>query len=416
MTHALSKRMANSYNPPSLVAGLLAVVTVSCAEPAPPSTVSVVDSAGVQIVRSDRPLVADTIGVPENPLTVIRSDFGAPDFFFYRVTSAAVLSNGNLIVGNSGTSEVYRFSDAQEFLGVSGRAGDGPGEFHSVTSVHSCQAGAFAVVSPLRINVFDGAGEHMRTVPVTGTLADARARVVGVSPDCSSALLSAASGIAPKAGDGLVEIPQTLYWATFDGRERDTVAVVSTGTAQAWEVGGSWGWARVPFGPRTAFTTLGWNAVVGLARRPEVEVIDPRGRIESIIGWAPAANPLSGAEWDRFAESYDAFLREHPEERSFVPRFDLYEKPSTRPAYSRLVVDTTNRIWVQAYGAYGPFKVDSSRSWTVINTDGRLLAHVQMPDGLTVLAITGTTVIGVVRDEFDAEHISIHSLPEHLQG
>lgn len=372
------------------------------------------DSSDVRIVQSAAPVVPDTLQVSEDPIAVIHSNFGVSDLFLYNVTSVLALADGGVLVGNGGTSEVYRFSAAHEFLGVSGGAGAGPGEFRGVTSLHRCEGTAFAVVSPLRINVFDSEGMHTQTVLTTGDLSGVRAQVIGVSPDCASALLSEGSVMIPKPGDELVEIPQTLYWATFGNGQRDTVAVVTTGLAQAWELDGRSGWARAPFGPRTVSVTHGMNTVVGLARLPEVAVYDQGGHVERIIRWGTSSIPLADDEWDRFAESYGAFLLEHPEEQAFVPRFDLYERPATRPAYQTLLVDTAERLWVQTYGAYGPFAVGSSRSWTVMDPDGRLRAHVQMPDGLTVLALTDTTVIGVVRDEVDVEHISIHRLPEPL--
>lgn len=94
--------------PMSLCLGLLAFVACSPGESTGRSEEWVVDLEPIQV-----------LGVEEGPAELELS----------RVSDAVVLPGGDILIANSGTSELRQFSGRSEFVRRVGREGQGPGEF-----------------------------------------------------------------------------------------------------------------------------------------------------------------------------------------------------------------------------------------------------------------------------------------------
>ena len=80
--------------------------------------------------------------------------------------------------------------------------------------------------------------------------------------------------------------------------------------------------------------------------------------------------------------------------------------PPTRPAFGRILIAPSGEIWVSQHA---PADLDPA-AWTVFDADGRLLAVVAMPDLFRLEAVSGTRIAGVWRDEYDVEHVRVHTL------
>jgi hypothetical protein len=372
------------------------------------------DSAGVEVVFSPAPMFETEIVLADEPVTVIRPDFGAPDHFLFRVTSAAGTSSGGLLVGNSGTSQVFRFDSGGALHGTVGRPGDGPGEARSISSLHRCDEEGFAVVSPARVNVYDANLGLAGSAPMIGRLADARAQVVGLTPGCDSVLIQAPSGLAPRPGDALVEIPQSFYWTSLEGGRRDTVVVASTGPGLAWALGGRLGWTRVPFGPRTVSASVEDRLVTGLGRDREISVLASSGAVAGVFRWGGTSLELSDGDWAPFVDCYQQFLREHPEEQAYVPRLETLPRSDSKPAYGALLADDAGRLWLQDYEGYGPFTEHLASTWSVLDASGRFVARVRTPSDVDVLAVTTRVLIGLRKDGMDQEYVVVYRLPDRL--
>ncbi len=391
-----------------------AVTLGGCTAGSLPDVAMRYDSAGAEVVFSPAPTVEGEIVLAGEPVTVIRPDFGTPDHFLFGVTSAAVTQSGDLLVGNSGTGQVFRFNSEGVLRGAVGRLGDGPGEVRSISSLHRCDDDGFAVASPAGVNVYRADLTLAATAPMIGRLADARTQVVGLDFECESVLIKAPSGLAPRSGDVLVEIPQSFYWTSLEGGRRDTVVVTSTGPGLAWALGGRRGWARVPFGPRTVSASVGGRLVTGLGRDREISAWDSSGAIVGVYRWAGPSLELSDGDWAAFVDSYGQFLREHPEERDYVPGVEIFPRLENKPAYGRLLADEEGRLWLQDYEGYGPFVEHLANTWSVLDASGGLVARVRAPSDLEVLAVTTGVLIGLRKDSMDQEFVVVYRLPEGL--
>jgi hypothetical protein len=377
------------------------------------NTFSVRDSAGVRIAESAGSRGSNSWIINPTPEIEIHGDFGEPNYYLYNAWYMVPLSNGRLVVGNSGTHQLFLFDVDGSFIRARGREGDGPGELQAIYGLFRCEDNTIVIEEVARLSFFDGAGEFIRTVPITGHLAERRADLAGVSPDCTAALLVRNLPRPPRPEEEMAEIPFTLYWASFDDGARDTVATIPGVVARSWATADGYRvFVPMPYGRRAVWAALGEDVVVGLAHDFELHRLGRTGRLKQIIRWNAQPQPVTAEDWSYTTEQIEQLYRDYPEERGRGPPADYYQIPDTKPPYADLLVDDRGRIWVQRYGRYGGFEIEPSRDWWLFEATGRWVAEVSMPPGLQVMAIAGDRVIGVFKDELDVEHIRVHRLPE----
>jgi len=101
------------------------------------------DSAGVVIAEGYQSpdnlpqfAVLDTIPVAE---VGVRS--GGPDQEFGRISGAALLADGHILIADGQARELRMFSFSGDLVWKSGRRGDGPGEFRTLSGIKVTRGG-----------------------------------------------------------------------------------------------------------------------------------------------------------------------------------------------------------------------------------------------------------------------------------
>ena len=89
------------------------------------------DSAGIHIVENRRPAWPEGEGwrVAPEPTVDIGVLDGAPEYQLFRVWTALTLSDGRIVVSNSGTQQLRLYDPQGLYLSTAGGPGEGPGEF-----------------------------------------------------------------------------------------------------------------------------------------------------------------------------------------------------------------------------------------------------------------------------------------------
>lgn len=372
------------------------------------------DSAGVRVTASTAPVEPNVLVVDTVPAVEIRSDFDEPDHFLFSVNDVVSLPDGRLVVGNRGSSELFFFDAAGRFEFARGGQGDGPGELGAVYGMARCPNGRVVIEEVRRLSVFDPDGELVETVPITGHLADFRARVLGLSADCASVLLRVQTREPSKPTDEVIGPPLTFYWAAFSDGKRDTVAVIPELQARRWEIGEAVGSVPIPYGRRSVADASGAGLIVGEAEKFEIRRLDRSGKVIAVIRWAAQPEPVTADDWSDWQSAYETYLRDRPEQANIRPKSNFFAQPELKPTYATLMAGPAERVWVQRYGGHGPFSPEPSDNWWVFASDGRWLAEVTMPPGLEVVEITDTHVVGIYKDDLDVEHVRLHLLPAPL--
>lgn len=83
-------------------------------------------------------------------------------------------------------------------------------------------------------------------------------------------------------------------------------------------------------------------------------------------------------------------------------------EPTVPP--TRLRCDPRGRVWIQLFDMDHDRR-GYAREWTVVGAEGELLAHVTFPEGFHPIRFGTDRVVGIVRDEFDAETVGWVPLP-----
>jgi len=92
---------------------------------------------------------------------------------------------------------------------------------------------------------------------------------------------------------------------------------------------------------------------------------------------------------------------------------DVWAVPDSFPALGSVIAGDDGRVWVTGYRP----RADAARgeeevsTWSVYAGPGSPARDVEFPGGFDLLWADETEAVGVVRDEFDIEHVLIVPLP-----
>ncbi len=106
--------------------------------------------------------------VDSTPLLLLGSSDGDPTYELQRVSGAIRLSDGRIVVANSGTNELRFFSPDGALLGAKGRKGAGPGEYSGRMTLTVIDGDSLVIWDggELRFSLLDSQGQFVRLMDV----------------------------------------------------------------------------------------------------------------------------------------------------------------------------------------------------------------------------------------------------------
>ena len=419
---------------------IMATVSLLCAcDSAPPvKAASELDRSELEIIENTyaiwQPGQEWRIGV--SPSIDIGVQEGESAYELHRPHYASRLSDGRIVVGNTGSHELRFYDQNGHHLTSAGDKGGGPGEFQRITWVGSANDSILVYDgNQRRLTVFNSEGEYVRATTLEDldmgtTLArESRSSVPHVGGLMSDGSLLASLILQTAAADlptGLTrDSVQLLKFApdcsmqkkigTFPNQIRD----VQARQLGRIEVRGP---TDIAFSPRTVWTTGGDIIYVATTDRYEIKAYDSEGTAFRII--RKQHQPEKVTETHRIQ-----LLRNRRESKAGGPAnaevdfllgaMEESPLPETLPAFdpddrddrgmrvgSSLIVDAVGNLWVQEYRLPG----DRTPKWSVFNGGGQLLGEVVAPDGLIVTEVGADYVLGWWTDEVDVPHILLYSL------
>ena len=367
------------------------------------------DSAGIRIVENAAPAanLALWSAVDSGFLQIGVVD-GEPAYQFYHITGALETSDGQIVVANSGTSELRLYSRDGRLLRTVGGSGDGPGEYRYLRSIFRLAGDSIVAVDAIarRVTLYSPDGSLVRTWPLVelgpftapppvARLSDGRwltitSRTVGRPPDPVEfiSLLVTYPG-ATHSADTVAEVPSGPGLFKACGVDLRSMCRVNT-----------------PF-PLQARIAVGQDRVYGgNGERFEVRVISSTGILEGI--WR--------VEWSRrvvtstdLARDKAALLASAPNDevrRQLAVDYDEAPAPEAMPAYSGLVVDVLGNLWAEEYHT----SYDGEKQYLVFSSMGEVIARIQLPSNLNITEIGADYVLGVWKDDSGVEFIREYSL------
>lgn len=363
------------------------------------------DSAGVRITVNAEP---EGTGRPmwrlsREPRLILGAGAGPGDQLF-RVTAARRLSNGAVVVANSGTREILYFDSAGRRVASAGGEGEGPGEFPRGIS-------ALVVRPGDTVLAWSSDARRRSTFGPDGSLVDHVAHHGDVIPRFQN--------------DGEVLADGTMFFLEFDvgsrsgttpGRSRNWLVRVDPAgsradTLEAWpatygvqvDLPGSTG----PLGSSrnvsalfTPTSVLGGNGrdrvVVGESGHATVAV-HSAGEVIGRHSWSPrkrsaSAEDIRAAKAAATSSVSSRRLEEAWDELGYEPL----------PAFRRVMVDRLGYVWAERY----PLPSDTVGSWTILSPEGRWLGEVAAPLAVQPLEIGEGYVLARLRDELGVEMVA----------
>jgi hypothetical protein len=330
------------------------------------------------------------------PFLDVGSLAGGPAFEFDIVEDALRLDDGSVVVADFGSRQIRRFGPDGALRWFAGREGDGPGEVNRSRTITRSRGDSLLVfVGGIgRGTGLCAGGERGRGFRVETT-----GRSDRVYPLNDSTLVAVFLALdALERGEGLVRMPEPLARIRPDGTLIDTIAVVPGGESflvPEAEV-------RPLFGRRGSQIAVANGSVyIGTADLLGYGIHAEDGTPIRLVRAPTFDLTLSGEQ----IEAERATLLTDRSPPWFRAAVATLPTPSTRPAYSQLLVDPEGAVWL------APYRGRSERGvpmpWQVFSAEGEWLGAVMFPERMRVREIGLDYVLGVRLDEDDIEHIQL---------
>lgn len=335
------------------------------------------------------PVSAQAWSVDASPTLSLGADPADTTVLFAIVAGATRLPDGRIIVGDRGAFTLHVFSPAGVPMRKFGRKGSGPGEIEYLKSLLRC--GDSLVTQDIegnRVSVFSLDGTYRRSFrfgspqaahPPYHTDCNARGDFVHYGweqrPDMKGGAYRPLVPFWISRADSAV---QKLI-GTFPGSERYGLVV-----------GGQLRGSRpLPLGKQPDVAVGASRIYIGTADRYEILVFDLQGHPVDTIRKAAGNLETTRADIQNAKEKELASSEQswHPGiERDYA----TMPFPKTVPAYTDLVVDSEDHLWVQEF----PRVRSPQVRWSVFSPMGSPVAEVLLPADLEVYEVGRDYVLG----------------------
>lgn len=366
--------------------------------------------SGAELVESAAPAWPAGTGLHVAPRPRLSIGSGEGREAFYRVSAALRLGDGRIVVASAGSGEVRFYGPDGEFLGATGRQGDGPGEFAFLLRLVPTAGDtliAWDAGNGGRLSRFSPTGEYLGSFALERMGEDGITQYLGSFAD-GTHVGQATDFPEPStfANGGVVEMGDDAYWLFERGGSaiRTLVEVpLAPRFVQTYTEGERTGatLATMPF-------RRGWVVALGpdglrVARtdRFEVRDIDRRGRVRRVARFAAQRRPLGAAD----VEAWVAAPPDATQRRLRRASLDAAPLPEHHPTVTRMLVDPAGHAWLRPGGPEG-----EDPPWQVIDADGTWLGEVAFPPSFQPYEVGAGYVLGVYLDALDVEHVQLFDL------
>jgi len=235
-------------------------------------------------------------------------------------------------------------------------------------------------------------GSHPANTWQLGTQAGVPPRRVRCSVDGILGIRRALPRGVPS--EGPLRVNATLHFFGADQQHVGTHEVV--GEDRYFRAGSTF---PRPLGRRTVIAGSGGWYVIGTQDSPEVLYMDAEGTPLHILRWP--GRTLEVGSYD--IETYvNRLVTESPDQAAQIRSvYRDHEFPESLPAFGRLILDESGRLWVEETQRPGI----SANSWQVFSKFGKPLATVDFPERFTPYFVTADRVAGVWQDALGVEYV-----------
>jgi hypothetical protein len=332
------------------------------------------------------------------------------------------LSDGRFAVGVQ-ASNTIRFYDARGgFLGSAGRRGQGPGEFRQLMGVRPIRGDTLVVTDGGEVEIFSGDGRFVRQ-GASRSRGNRFVYPVIVINDGSylGLLYDDGRGAPPPAGRSRRSYP--VVHVSRDGTMIDSVGSFRD-REEVFDGRAAWGYA-VGFSAGSLLAGDNTSFYIASPTNAEISQFSLAGKPTRVARLA-VRRAKTG---DAAIRDYRAWYLAMPGEDGRPMQGAMKERRERQieatvfaewlPPFGHLIVDRSGNLWAQRYdyrSAFytpGPVRTQTipvATRWDVLDSTGRWLCTVDLPERFTPLEIGADYVAGVARDRDDLEQVRVYRL------
>jgi hypothetical protein len=333
---------------------------------------------------------------------------GDPDYHLYNVAAATRLSDGRIVVLNTGDASLAAYDSRGRFLFRAGRKGQGPGEFEAPTWLGRLEGDTLAIWDQRlkRLSFFSGEGTFRRTASVPD--ADGMfPGAVGIFSDRSLALDPGPDVFAMMQGErGVRRDSVTLHRFAPDGSRAGVLARYAGNEIHVADRATGFAWNDVPFARQAYVRVAGERLYVGDSGTGQITLYSAGGVPSATLRSPLAPWRIQATDVAQYRERQLAQIEDAERRREMQATLDAAPVPELSPAFGGLAVDPDGNVWVQAY----PRPADDTVTWAVLGPDGAQRAEIRVPRPLRVMEVGRDYLLGVRKDELGVEKLELYTV------
>jgi hypothetical protein len=317
------------------------------------------------------------------------------------------LSNGSLLIADRGENSIRLFDATGVLQRTTGRSGQGPGEFQSMMWAGRCGTDSLLVwdLSRRQATMIAASGDLTRQFAIPASDTAHMPFRFSCSPRGAIAYESAPRRIpgAPPNAErpDIMGVNAAVYSVDRDGRVLLRLGDVPGGEVVAvTSPSGGRGAVPRPLGRTAHVAAMDGAVVISSADSAFVTMIHADGT-QNRYALPIAIRAPTRAEFDGAIQSL-ATMTPATMRQAMIQQLSAVPVPSRLPPVSALLTDTEGLLWVQTTPAGG-----TALDFLVMQNDGRVVARVRVPMGLTVFDIGRDYVLGSYSDSDDEMHVVV---------
>jgi hypothetical protein len=342
------------------------------------------------------------------PVVSIGAADGEPEYQLYNVAAATRLSDGRIVILNTGNASFAAYDSRGRFLFTAGRKGQGPGEFQVPTWLGRVEGDTVAVWDQRlkRLSFFSGEGRYRRSAAIPD--ADGMfPKAVGLFSDRSLALDPGPDVFAMmQGGRGVRRDSITLQRFASDGSRAGILARYAGNEVHVADRATGFAWNDVPFARQAYVSVAGERLYVGDSGSGEITIYSRQGVPSATLRSPLAPWRIQSSDVAEYRQKQLAQIHDPERRRETQAALDGAPVPEVAPAFGGLAVDPDGNVWVQAY----PRPADESVTWAVLGPDGAQLARVRVPRPLQVMEVGRDYLLGLRKDELGVEKVEMYTV------
>jgi hypothetical protein len=315
-----------------------------------------------------------------------------------RVYGGALLPDGSVVIGNSGTGELRFFNRNGSLIRAAGRKGRGPGEFQAVSWLRPYRGDSLLVFDLYlqRFSVWTQAGAFARTFQLPGNWPAARA--VGVFPD-GRILFAVDEQPDPRAAEGISRTEFDLVRVDPVGEHADTVGRFAGPDWLLYRRSASFAATQPPFG-RTAHAEVSGQDVLYASSDSGVVRVYRQDGVQRTFRVPGGARRLQR----RAVEDALNQIRD-PAERQAVTRYTRDLAGASAPRVEEMRVDRHGNVWIRT-----PSPALGTSRWLVMALAGEQIGSIDLPSGSMPLDIDRDVILLQETDGDGVQRVSLRGI------